>query len=309
MEIFHGANQVPRHLQGGVATMGNFDGVHCGHAAILSRVVSHSRTLQVPALVYTFDPHPATVLAPGLAFHMLQTLPQRLASLAACGLTAAVVEPFTADFAAMTARDFFDCILVRALAPCHLIVGYDLTFGRHRAGRVSELQQWCQALLIGCDVVEPLFVKEALVSSTYIRTCVTTGRLDDAAAALGRPYALSGSVVRGHGIGTQLGFPTLNMAPDNALIPPEGVYVTSVRLAADDATLHPASTYIGQRPTFGGTTRVVETFLLTTDPGQPATLEVLFHYRVRGDIRFDTPDALKTQIANDVQQAREFHRC
>lgn len=309
METIHGAPLLPRHLRGGVLTMGNFDGVHRGHAAIVAAVVARSRAHQVPAVVYTFSPHPAQVLAPDLDFSLLQTLPQRLECLAQLGVTATVVEPFDIHFAATSARDFFDQILYRCFAPRQMIVGYDLTFGKHRAGRIAELQQWCQRAQIACEVVEPLFVEEALVSSTYIRSCVISGRLAEAATALGRPYAVRGETVRGHGIGTQLGFPTLNMRPENPLIPPNGVYITSLRALTDDTTAYPAATYIGHRPTFGGTTQVVETYLLTTDPGTPATIEVVFHQRVRGDLRFDTPNALKLQIANDVQVARTFHRC
>lgn len=289
--------------------MGNFDGVHRGHADILSKLVACGQATGTPTLLYTFDPHPAKVLAPDVEFYQLQTMAQRLETLAQCGLTATVVEPFTPAFAAMPAQQFFETIIRTQLAPRQLMVGYDLTFGRHRAGRVAELLTWCAQAAIPCTVIEPVFHKEALISSTYIRRCLASGLITEANDALGRPYALRGTVVRGHGIGRQLGFPTINIVPDNELIPPEGVYVSAVRVDCSSRATFPSATYIGRRPTFGGTAQVVETYLLTTDPGSPATVEVLIQQRLRGDIHFATPDQLKTQIEKDVAAARSFHGC
>lgn len=301
-----GSRHVPAAARGGVMTMGNFDGVHRGHQTILARVVEAAVAQHATAIAYTFYPHPATVLAPALGLSLLQTLAQRTAALARCGIALTVVEPFTAAFAALTAPQFFQEIIVDRFAPRRIIIGYDFTFGRHRGGRVADLAALCTHAGIACDVVEPVFVGQVLVSSTYIRQCVAHGAMDDAALALGRPYALSGTVVSGHGLGRQLGFPTINIVPENALIPPEGVYVTSAQGGADQPAI-PAATYIGRRPTFGGTALVVETYLLADPVSTPHTLEVRFHTRLRGDVRFDTAEALKQQIAQDVAQARAWH--
>lgn len=307
MKVFHGAHTLPSTLQGGVMTLGNFDGIHVGHQQILRQVVRESERRHLPSLVYTFDPHPAKVLAPKLELAMIQTLSQRLDTFARSALQATVVEPFTHPFADMEAGTFCDTILGDCFAPSHLIVGYDLTYGRHRMGRTTTLAAWCLQRQIDCSIIEPVFVGDVLISSTYIRRCIASGNVAEAQSALGRPFALIGDIVRGHGIGQQLGFPTLNMMPHNELVPIEGVYVTSARLGSQPGILFPAATYIGRRPTFGGTAQVVETYLLEGTPGAETRMTVDFHHRLRGDIRFDTAEALRQQITDDVAAARTYH--
>jgi riboflavin kinase / FMN adenylyltransferase len=308
MHVVQGSAQLPDALTGGIITMGNFDGVHRGHASIITAVVRTAKAMHAPGIVYTFDPHPAKVLAPTMDLPMLQTLTQRLHTLEALGVTGVIVEPFTQTFAAMTAAEFLEAILATRLQPSALIIGYDFTFGCHRAGRTSDLSAYGAAREIPCTIVEPLFVGEVLISSSYLRKTVAAGRMTEATAGIGRPYGLEGTIVRGHGLGKALGFPTLNLMPKNALIPPSGVYVTTATLDATRARTWPAATYIGSRPTFGGTAQVVETYLLSAPMDISATtMEVAFHKRLRGDVRFDSAEALQAQIASDVAQAQAFH--
>ncbi|MBI2345786.1 MAG: bifunctional riboflavin kinase/FAD synthetase [Deltaproteobacteria bacterium] len=305
MQILRGSDNIANPLVRAVLTMGNFDGVHRGHQAILARVVDVARSIGGTPVVYTFDPHPATVLAPERPFFLLQTIPQRLRVLADCGIAVTVLEPFTASLAALAPKDFFDNILRARIAPTHVIVGYDFTFGLHRAGRVELLKTLGSRHLISVEVIEPVFDKETLISSTYIRQCLREGRIASATAALGRPHAIEGALVRGRGIGRQIGFPTANLLPDNALIPPDGVYITSVRL---DNRTYPAATYIGRNPTFGGETQVIETYLLDfAGTIEAERMEIALHELLRGDVRFDSTDALRTQIEKDVAAARKYH--
>lgn len=308
MQSFYGSEKFTHQHKGGVITIGNFDGVHNGHQQIIKQVVNEANTLNVSAIAYTFDPHPAKVLAPQLGLRTLQTPRQREKSLEACGLDVVVVEPFTKEFAELSAQSFFESIIQNRLAPKKMIVGYDLTFGHHRGGRVHDLQRMCAEAGIQIEVVEPIFVEQALISSSYVRQCVLRGQIAIATGALGRPFALIGEVVNGHGIGRTLGFPTLNIMPENEIIPPEGVYITSANLHPFASKSRPAATYIGRRPTFGGTALVVETYILSGEVDENVKqMQVEFHKRIRGDIRFDNPEDLKMQIAKDVTAAKEFH--
>jgi riboflavin kinase / FMN adenylyltransferase len=308
MQTVHGSQQVSATLHGAVVTMGNFDGVHLGHQTIIADVCAAAKRDQAPSLVYTLYPHPAKVLAPALGLQLIQTLPQRLRSLAATGIDATIVEDFSPAFAALSAQDFFAQIIVGALAPRRLILGYDLTFGHQRQGRAEDLQVWATAANIACDIVQPQLVGEVLVSSTYIRRCIVQGHIEAATEALGRPFALEGELVRGRGVGRQLGFPTLNLVPHNELMPPEGVYITSACWDTESNTDYPAATYIGRNPTFGGDALVVETYMLADEPPETlAHLEVRLHRRIRGDMTFRSAEALKNQIADDVNEARAFH--
>lgn len=310
MQIVQSAAALPADLRGGVVCIGNFDGVHVGHQALLRTTLERAASLGAPAIVYTFDPHPTTVLAPRAGVVLLQPLAQRLQTLSTYPLAATVVESFTAAFAAMPAATFCTQVLGAQLAARHLVVGHDFTFGHKRSGHTHDLQQWCAAQQVGCDIVAPVFVGELLVSSTYIRHCVTQGRMEEAAAGLSRPYCISGPLIRGRGVGKQLGFPTLNLVPDNPLLPPPGVYISSAGWTATEHTAtHPAATYIGTIPTFGGTTLVVETYLLTDPPPPDITqMTIAFHRQIRGDVRFDSADSLRLQIARDVAAARAYHQ-
>lgn len=307
MKIIRGSAHLPPELRGGILTLGNFDGVHRGHQALIAHTLTLSRRLSGPALAYTFDPHPAKILAPELQLLMLQTLEQRLRSLAHCGLDAVVVEAFTPELAHHSAEAFFRDILLARLAPRGLVIGHDFTYGHHRAGRPDTLQQHCLAAGMTCELLPPVFLDDVLISSTYLRRLILQGHVASAAKALGRPFASSGQIVVGRGVGKTLGFPTLNLLPATELCPPEGIYITSAGWGPDWDTQHPAATYIGHNPTFGGTPLAIETYLLTTTPPALTTMEVHFHERLRGDAKFVDAQELQKQIARDVAAAKTFH--
>lgn len=307
MKIITGSAQLPLALRGGVITLGNFDGVHRGHQALITHTMALSQRAQGPALAYTFDPHPAKVLAPEVQLLMLQTLEQRLRSLEEQGLDAVVVESFTPALAHLTARAFFHDILQARLSPRGLVIGHDFTYGHHRAGRPDTLQRDCLAAGITCELLPPVFLDDVLISSTYLRRLILQGHVASAAKALGRPFASSGQIVVGRGVGRTLGFPTLNLLPATELCPPEGIYITSASWGPDWEMRAPAATYIGHNPTFGGTPLAIETYLLTTTPPPLTTMEVHFHERLRGDAKFVDAQELQKQIARDVAAARAFH--
>ncbi|MBI4238523.1 MAG: bifunctional riboflavin kinase/FAD synthetase [Deltaproteobacteria bacterium] len=305
MQIIQGSAAFPPALHGAVLTMGNFDGVHIGHQTICRDVVAKARGWGCASVAYTFDPHPLRVLAPALQLTMLQTVPQRLQALAAAGLDATVVEPFTPEIAALPPQAFLTEILWQRLRPRAVVIGYDFTFGQRRAGRVADLERFGAEHKLQVDVIEPVFCGPILVSSTYLRHCIEQGDVEAAATALGRPYTIGGTLVTGRGVGRQLGFPTLNVRSSNELLPATGVYVT---WALHAATQLPAVTYVGHNPTFGGTGLVVETHLLTACPPDITQLEVSFLRRLRGDIHFECVDDLTRQIAQDVAAARAYHQ-
>ncbi len=306
MQIISGARQLPDALRGGVLTIGNFDGVHRGHQIILAQVTARALSLNVPAVAMTFDPHPAKLLAPERPLRLIQTTAQRLRALAAWQLTATILEPFTSEFARITAPEFCDEMLATRFVPREIIVGYDFTFGRHRAGRTATLTAWGERAGCAVTIVEPIFVGETLVSSSLIRDCIARGELVAAHTALGRPFALEGHVVSGEGVGRQLGFPTLNMEQHGELLPPEGIYITSARFDEDTALL-PSVSYLGRKPTFGGVTPVIETHLLVPLPATPSRLEIFFHQGLRADQAFISTEELQSQIARDVAAARHYH--
>ncbi len=224
-------------------------------------------------------------------------------------MDAIIVEPFIREFAACPARRFFEEYLLKYCAPKQIVVGHDFTFGHRRSGTVTQLSHWCAAANIECEIVPPLFHEELLISSTYIRNCISSGDLNASNSALGHPYSLIGPIVQGRGIGRQLGFPTLNLLPENEIIPPAGVYISRTHLDNIESPAINSATYVGLKPTFGGTTLVVETFLLTTPAElRPQRLSVDLLLNLRGDINFPSAEALKAQISRDVEAIRQWHQ-
>lgn len=302
-----GSNALPASLHQSVVTLGNFDGVHLGHQALIARVVAVARAQKISALAYTFDPHPLKIVLPHLLTPTLQTLTQRATTLHAYGIDHTIVEPFTKALAQYSPEDFLEKILGKRLQPRHIVVGHDFSFGRERKGRADQLAAWCAAHAIALDVIAPVFVGDVLISSTYVRRCLTAGDVTAARAALGRPYVVAGPVVTGRGFGRTLGFPTINCKTENELLPAEGIYVTT--LYVDDApTPYPAATYIGRNPTTGGTPLWIETHTLTPPPATHARVRIEFLERLRADQKFGNLEELRAQIARDVAAAKRVHQ-
>jgi len=308
MRIYGGSERVLPAERGCVLTVGNFDGVHLGHQALLSAVVERARALSRPAALYTFDPHPRRVLTPERAEPLLMTPAQLEAELAARGVDVLVREAFTPEFSALDAEAFLSDVLFARIAPAEIFVGRDFHFGKGRGGSDQTLAQLGPGLGMRVVIIPQVRAGGRDVSSTRVRQALHSGDVADAALCMGRPYAIRGRVVEGDRRGRTLGFPTANLEPENELIPARGVYATRVRFLDPDASgarSWPAVTNVGTRPTFEPGRVLVETHLLDwTADVYGRRLELGFVDRLRDERRFPDVEALRRQIAADAEAAR-----
>jgi riboflavin kinase/FMN adenylyltransferase len=307
VKVFSDIPELRAHLRAPVATIGNFDGLHRGHRAILDRIRERARATGGESLLITFDPHPLTVLAPERAPRMLTTRRQKLALLDESALDYVLVLPFTMELASVDAEAFVRDDLVEGLGVREIYVGANFNFGRGREGTADLLVRLCAGLGVRAEVVPEVRSLGSPISSSRIRRALLSGEVELARDLLGRPYAIEGKVVRGAGRGAGLGFPTANLQTPNDLVPQDGVYVT---LAAVEAAPRPSVTNIGTRPTFGAADRVIETHLLDPPAGDlyDRPIELRFLARLRAELKFGSAAALVEQVRRDVERAREFFR-
>lgn len=307
--LYRSTRDARHELESPVVAIGNFDGVHRGHAAVVDRAVAEARARGVDAVVLTFDPHPVLYFRPQTPEFRLTTLEQRATLLTALGVRAVVAARFDAALAGQTPAEFVDEILAGDLGASAVLVGEDFRFGRGRAGDVAMLRELGAAHGIDVISLDQVRVEAAgvPVSSTRVRAALAEGDLRTVEELLGRPYAITGRVQHGDAIGRTFGFPTANLRPDTPLLPPDGIYAT--RLWDEAAGGFVAATYIGTRPSVGGTERVVEAYCLDA----PAELdlydrvvELEFWGRIRGDQHFADTDALIAQMHRDVARVREI---
>lgn len=289
-----------------VLSVGNFDGLHLGHQKILRQVIERAQAQQSIAGVITFDPHPLKVLRPGQAPPMVETINQRMERFAAIGLEAALVLRFDRALAGLSPEEFVRGVLVDELKTAAVLVGQNFRFGHHQQGNVETLTELGQRLGFSVQIVEPVALDGEFVSSSAVRSAVAEGRVAHAARLLGRPFALTGEIVRGAGRGATVLFPTLNLAAEQELLPKVGVYATETRL---DGRSYRSATNVGFRPTFDGTLLGVESHLF--DFSREITkgrLEVSFWERLRDERKFSGPAELRAQIAADLREVREYFR-
>lgn len=289
-----------------VLAIGNFDGIHLGHQAILRATVECARALNAVSTALTFDPSPRKVLRPETAPLRLSTNAQRMEWFTAMGLEAVVVLPFTLDLARLSPGEFVEQILVRDLHVKAVLVGENFRFGHKQAGDVKLLTEL--GAIHGFDVVivPPVVYRGEVVSSTIIRREVAEGDVSHAARLLGRPFALTGEVVSGMGTGRRFTFPTLNLAAEQELLPARGVYITRSCLEGETRS-HRSVTNVGMRPTFNGSSLSVETHLLDAQLATaPKRMEVRFWKRLREEKKFSGPEELRAQIAIDIARANQF---
>jgi len=289
-----------------VVSVGNFDGLHIGHQRILGAIVERARAENAVAAVITFDPHPMKVLRPESAPALIMTLNDRLAGLGRLGLEAALVLRFDETLANLRPEEFVKNVIVDAVRASRILVGANFRFGHKQAGDVALLQELGSRNDFTVEIVSAAEVNGTVVSSTAIRRAVAEGRVEVAAALLGHPFALSGMVASGEARGRTLLFPTLNLKADQELLPMKGVYVTETMIGAD---LLPSVTNVGTRPTFDGTSLSIETYVLDKQIGEPSKhIGIRFHQRLRDEMKFPSPEALRAQIEHDIQRARELFR-
>jgi riboflavin kinase/FMN adenylyltransferase len=284
-------------------TVGNFDGVHLGHAAIVRRLVAVAETLGVPAVALSFDPHPASLVRPGQAPAPLTTPARRAELLLALGLDAVLVQPTDAEFVALSAEAFFARILRGQLGGVAFVEGQDFRFGAGRAGDIERLARLAAAEAATVEVVPAVRIGGETVSSSRLRTLLAAGDVAAAAALATAPYRLTGTVEPGARRGTGLGFPTANLGRLATLVPAAGVYAARARLAGEAAWL-PAAVNIGTSPTFATTTPTVEVHLVGyAGDAYGRVLDVDFLSRLRDTRRFESVEDLKTQLTDDVARA------
>src|SRR6266850_638053 len=289
-----------------VLAIGNFDGIHLGHQAILRATVERARALNAVSTVLTFDPSPRKVLRPESAPPRLSTNAQRMEWFDAMGLEAVVVLPFTLDLARLSPGEFVEHILVRDLHVKAVLVGENFRFGHKQAGDVKLLTELGAKRGFDVVIVPPVVYRGEVVSSTIIRREVAEGDVSHAGRLLGRPFALTGEVVSGTGTGRRFTFPTLNLAAEQELLPARGVYVTRTAFEGEKCS-HRSVTNIGVRPTFNGSSLSVETHLLDFQAeASPKRIEVRFWGRLREEKKFSGPEELRTQIAHDIRAAARF---
>jgi riboflavin kinase/FMN adenylyltransferase len=287
--------------QASVVALGVFDGVHRGHRLIVAHAAAAARDLGLPTVVVSFDPHPAAVLRPESAPLMLTTLERRLALLRSVGADEVVVLPFTRELSQRTPAEFAQAVLRDTLHAERVVVGASWRFGHKAAGDVALLRE------LGFDVdgVE-LLRDDEVVSSSGIRAMITAGDVTAAAAALDRPHLVEGPVVRGDARGRELGYPTANLALDPGIVvPADGVYAGWLLRDGGEGSRLPAAVSVGTNPTFDGTERRVEAFVLDAELDlydEPVAVE--FVARLRGMERFDTVGALVEAMARDVEATR-----
>jgi riboflavin kinase / FMN adenylyltransferase len=286
-----------------VLALGNFDGLHRGHMKIIDRVHRTAEERGATPVVLTFDPHPTRVLRPDKAPRVLMTEAQKVEVLGAAGMRGVAIVRFTAEMSRWEPEQFVRLVLVEWLGVSEVWVGGNFLFGRERSGTFAVLRSLGEQYGFRVEKIDPVCVRDAVVSSTRVRRLLADGRVDEAAALLGRHYYIDGEVVRGDERGRELGFPTANLRTCNEMVPPNGVYATIARTADG---FQPAVTNVGVRPTFDASGPVsIETHLLRGGRDlYGAQLRLYFVRRLRDEQAFVSADALRARIAEDCREAR-----
>jgi riboflavin kinase/FMN adenylyltransferase len=305
VQRWRGLEAVPPGWGRCVVTVGVFDGVHRGHRQLIARAVERAHERGLPAVVVTFDPHPAELIRPGTHPARLSTLDRRAELVAEAGADVFCVIPFTEALSRMAPAGFAHEVLVDRLHAAVVVVGSNFTFGHRAEGGVGTLAELGRRFGFACEALDLVSDHDVTFSSTYIRSCIDAGAVRDAAHALGRWHRVDGVIVHGHKRGRDLGYPTANVAsPPHTAIPADGVYAGWFRIG--DRRLMGAVS-VGTNPTFSGRVRTVEVYVLDVDEnfyGHEVGVE--FVERLRGQEHYDGIEALVAQMGRDVATCREI---
>ncbi len=309
MKVVYGLDGLGSGLARSVLTIGNYDGVHRAHAQLIARARQQASGSDTPVVVLTFDPHPLSVVAPSKTPPRLMPVEQRVKYLEQAGADMVVIAKSDPGLLGMEAEAFIADIIVRLFHPTHIVEGPSFGFGRGRKGNAELLRTVAGKYGFHVDIVDPITIElddeTLMISSSLIRSLLISGNVTQAAACLGRSYALLGRVVEGERRGHTIGFPTANLAVDDQLIPGDGVYAGRARI---DDDIHSAAISVGNKATFGGHEQTVEAHLLDFDGdlyGHSISLE--FDRRLRDQQAFNSADALTTQLRRDVEETRRTH--
>lgn len=308
VKLLRSLDEFSTELRGGAVSVGNFDGVHRGHARLAENLRRRSKKLGGPAVVFTFDPHPAWILRPQSAPTPLTWLDRKVELLAELGIDVVVAYPTDEALLNLTAREFFDRILRDALGAKALIEGANFCFGHDRAGTIDVLAQFAAEAGMALDVVEPVLLDDTVVSSSRVRGCVASGQVDEAGRLLTRPYRIRGLVRHGAARGAKLGFPTANVDGVDTLVPGPGVYAGRAIVGPQfGSRAWPAAINIGPNPTFGEQALKIEVHLIGFQGNLYGTLlEVDFVAPLRATTKFAGIDALKAQLQQDITRTKEL---
>ena len=296
---------IPEAFRGSIVALGNFDGFHLGHQAVVGRAVQRGAHEQRPVIIATFDPHPVRHFKPDTPPFRLTTLDQRERMFAHAGADAMLVFRFGAELASTTAEDFVSELLARHLGAAGVVTGEDFTFGKGRGGNATVLRELGERHGIEAETVAPVLFDGTRISSGRVREALQAGDPGAATQLLSRPFAIEGEVIHGDKRGRSLGWPTANLELGNYLRPAYGIYAVRVRLDDDREFTGVAS--LGVRPTFDPPKELLEAVLFDFDGDlYGRTIEVALHAYLRGEAKFDSVEALKVQMDADAAQAREM---
>jgi len=306
--IYRSLDEVPADFGPCALTIGNFDGVHAGHRAIVRRVCAVAAANGWKASALTFEPHPTRIVAPSRTPRLMTTPEDRCRLMALEGIQQVLILPFDESVAHLSPEEFAARIVAGRLGAKAVLVGRNFRFGHRQAGDVRALEALGSRFGFTTEVVPAVAVHGRLVSSSGIRSEVEAGRMAAARHMLGRPYSLQDAVIPGHGVGSKQTVPTLNLAVTAEVLPASGVYVTRTSDLESDR-VWPSVTNVGYRPTFGGDTLGVETYLLERLQGErPVRIRVEFLRRLRDERKFASAEELKTQILRDAVRASTYFR-
>ncbi len=306
MKLIRQLNDLTSDIRGGAVTIGNFDGVHLGHARIIERLIEFAAELNGPAIVFTFDPHPVRLLRPTLAPPPLTWTDRKAELLSELGVDALIAYPTDESLLSLSPGEFFTEVIVNSLSAGAMVEGPNFFFGRNRAGDIHLLKKLCRESSIEVDIVLPREQDGRFISSSRIRDLIAAGDVEQARSMLTRPYRIRGMVTHGAKRGASLGFPTANLDAVDTLVPHVGVYAG---IARSNGESWPAAINIGPNPTFGERTTKLEVHLVGFDRslyGQP--LEVDFLDRLRDIHSFGSVEELRSQLHRDVAMAVDCFR-
>jgi len=308
MQVFRKLDEVPASLGSTVVSVGNFDGVHIAHQAVVRRMAERAHAMGGKAVAVTFDPHPLRILRPDSSPKLLTPLEVKMQLLEQTGVDAVLVLPFTRDLSLMSAHDFARTVLADGLHAREVHEGYNFHFGHKAQGNVDTLAQFGREMGFDVHTYSEQLLRGHHVSSSEIRSLIAAGSVERARALLGRPFSILSNPGRGRGFGTRYTVPTVNLARYDELVPANGVYITRMRINGE---CFDAVSNVGVRPTFGPDSFAIESHLLNFHPIEllaQTEIELIFLKRLREERKFETVDALREQIGKDVQKAQRFFR-
>jgi riboflavin kinase/FMN adenylyltransferase len=299
------AGGVPESLKGSILALGNFDGFHLGHQAVVGRAIQRGFHERRPVIVATFDPHPVRYFKPDVPPFRLTTLDQREALFVHAGADAMLVFEFDAELAATSSTDFISQVLAARIGAAGVVTGDDFTYGKGRTGSIEELRELGRQHGIVAEAVAPVLIDGVRVSSGRIRDALAAGEIDCATHLLTRDYTIEGVVQPGDARGRELGYPTANLELGDYQRPKYGVY--AVRVTLEDGSEHPGVASLGTRPTFDPPKELLEAHLFGFDGDlYGRKVEVALHAYIREERKFDSAEALTTEMRNDEAQARRL---